>query len=74
MMGSLEHALHLLSVLRDHIVASTPEDVMTILVKLRGGLTLWIGDEMEVIAVDAFNSVVRIFLYGMLYVAEQKSR
>ena len=59
MMGSLDHVLHVLIVLRDHIVTLTPKDVMNILVKLHGGRALRIGDKMEVIAVDAFNSVVR---------------
>ncbi|KAL4069880.1 hypothetical protein V8B97DRAFT_554968 [Scleroderma yunnanense] len=55
--GSSEH-VRLFVALRDHIVASTPEDVIKVLIRLRTSLNLWIGDEMEIMEVDDFNSVV----------------
>ena len=65
MTGALNRVLCLLVALRDHIIASVPEDVMKILVVLRASLSLWIEDEMEVMSVDAFNSVVCRFVLGI---------
>ena len=52
------NSLQLLEKTREVIVVSWPSNVLRILESLQTGLQRWIEDKEEILAVDAFNSVV----------------
>ncbi|KAG6334256.1 hypothetical protein ID866_4831 [Astraeus odoratus] len=63
--------LRLLTVIREHITGSLPEDVVVLLAALRTGLGLWIEDKMEIMTVDDFNSVIIPLYCDTLQVLER---
>lgn len=55
---AFKHVFYLFAVLRNWITASSPDNVLVILVALGNGLRLWIEDRSHIMREDDFNAVI----------------